>query len=168
VAQAVPLYDLTGSVTFWKNGAAIADVTSTLASAAATGTQPIEFRNIQITADGTRTIEIWETSSQSTINSVGFDFALPAGSVATWQNATTLPSDWSFFGNTDIPGEFMLAGMGLTALSLGSVKLGTLTLTAPTNPQHFELMLTAGELGNDTVPAFGIASESMTTGSDGY
>ncbi len=100
-------------MTFLKNGAAIADVTSTLASAAATGTQPIEFRNIQITADGTRTIEIWETSAQSTINSVGLDFALPAGSVATWQNATTLPSDWSLLGNTDIPGEFMLAGMGL-------------------------------------------------------
>ncbi len=92
---------------------------------------------------------------------------LPAGSVATWENSAALPSGWNLWGNTEKVGEFILGGMGLTALSSGSVKLGTLTLTAPTNPQHFELLLTAGELGNDTVPAFGIASESMTTGSDG-
>ncbi len=167
-ASALSVHNLHGSVTFWKTGTAIADVTSTLTSVqAATGTEPVEFRNMQITADGIRTIEIWETSAQSTINNVGLDLALPAGSVTTWQNATTLPSGWIMLGNTDKPGEFMLAGMGLTALLSGSVKLGTLTLTAPTNPQHFELLLTAGELGNDTVSPFGIASESMTIGSDG-
>ncbi len=167
-ASALSVHDLAGSVTFWKTGAAIADVTSTLISVpATTGTEPVEFRNMQIAADGTRTIEIWETSAQSDINSVELELALPAGSVATWENSAALPSGWSLLGNTEKAGEFILGGMGLTALSSGSVKLGTLTLTAPTNPQHFELVLTAGELGNDTVPAFGIASESMNTGSDG-
>ena len=167
-ASALSVHDLTGSATFWKTGTAIADVTSTLTSVqAATGTQPVEFRNMQIAADGTRTIEIWETSAQSDIKSVELKLALPAGSVATWEKAAALPSGWNLLGNADKAGEFTLGGMGLTALSSGSVKLGTLTLTAPTNPQHFELVLTAGELGNDTVPAFGIASESMTTGSDG-
>ena len=167
-ASALSVHDLAGSVTFWKTGVAIADVTSTLTSLpAATGTQPVEFRNIQIAADGTRTIEVWEISAQSDINSVELKLALPAGSVATWENSAALPYGWNLLGNTEKAGEFTLGGMGLTALSSGSVKLGTLTLTAPTNPQHFELVLTAGELGNDTVPAFGIASESMTTGSDG-
>jgi hypothetical protein len=49
----------------------------------------------------------------------------------------------------------------------GPVKLGTLTLTAPTNPAHFELLLTTGQLNNDTIPTFGIASDSLSTGADG-
>jgi len=57
--------------------------------------------------------------------------------------------------------------MGVTALSSGSVKLGTLTISAPTNQQHFELLLKTGLLGNDTIPAFGISSDSMTTALDG-
>ena len=69
--------------------------------------------------------------------------------------------------NKDKPGEFTLDGQGTTALSSGTVKLGTLTLTAPTNPQHFELSLSAAQLGNDTVPSPGISLDSITTGTDG-
>jgi VCBS repeat-containing protein len=162
------LFDLAGAVTFWKSGAAIAGVTSTLDSApAATGSQLIEFRNIQVAADGTRTVEIWETSSKTDIGSVQLELTLPDGSVASWVDAAGLPSGWSTVVNTGISGQFLLAGMGMTALSAGPVKLGTLTLTAPTNPQHFDLSLTAGELGTDTVPAFSNVSDSMTTGIDG-
>jgi hypothetical protein len=78
-----------------------------------------------------------------------------------------LPSGWTSLVNTALSGEFVLGGMGITALSAGPVKLGTLTLTAPGNPQHFDLSLRTGWLGNDSVPLFGIASDSMTTGSDG-
>jgi VCBS repeat-containing protein len=161
-------YDLAGAVTFWKSGAAIAGVTSTLDSApAATGSQLVEFRNIQVAADGTRTVEIWETSAKTDIGNVQLELTLPDGSVAFWVDAGGLPSGWSTVANTDVPGQFLLAGMGITALSAGSVKLGTLTLTAPTRPQHFELTLTSGELGSDSVPAFGIVSDTMTTGIDG-
>ena len=157
-------HNLTGSVTFWKTGTAIADVTSTFSSAsAATGTQPVEFRNIHVAADGTRSIEIWETSTKSDIKSVHLGLFLPTGSAATWQEAAVFPSGWSLLDNKDTPGEFTLDGNGTTALSSGSVKLGTLTLTAPTNPQHFELSLSTALLGNDTVPSFGISS----TGTDG-
>ena len=113
-------------------------------------------------ADGARTLEIWETSTKTNSNSLQLEFALPTGSVATWQDAAGLPSGWTTLANTGISGEFVLGGMGITALSAGPVKLGTLTLTAPTNPQHFELVLTTGQL-NDTI----IASDSMTTGADG-
>jgi hypothetical protein len=163
-----PAQDLTGSATFWKTGLPITAITSTLASSpAVAGTQPIEFRNIQTAADGSRTLEIWETSPTAAINSVQLDLSLPTGSTATWQDATGLPSGWNSSANTDKPGQFILGGIGTTALSAGSVKLGTLTLTAPTNPQHFELSLTAGQLGNDTIPAFALSSDSMTTGTDG-
>jgi hypothetical protein len=168
VAPPASFFDLTGSVHFWKSGAAIAGVTSTLDSApAATGSQLVEFRNIQVAADGTRTIEIWETSARTDIGSVQLELALPTGSVATWVDAAGLPSGWSSVPNTGLAGQFILGGFGTTALSAGPVKLGTLTLTAPTNPQHFDLSLTAGELGTDSVPAFGIVSDSMTTDIDG-
>ena len=159
---------ISGAVTFWKTGAPIADVVSTLASVpAASGTQPVEFRNIQVTADGSRTIEIWETSAHADTNSLQLELALPAGSVAAWQDAAGLPSGWISFPNTGIAGQFILAGIGITALSAGSIKLGTLTLTAPTNPEHFDLSLSCGQLGDDTIAAFGISSDSMTTGFDG-
>ena len=159
---------LTGGVTFWKTGVPIAGVTSILTSVpAAVGTQPVEFKNIQTAADGTRTLEIWENSTKTDIDSLQLEFSFSAGSVATWQDAATLPLDWNSLANTEIPGQFILGGIGTTALAAGPVKLGTLTLTAPVNPQHFDLSLKLGELGNDTVPLFGIASDSMTTGADG-
>jgi hypothetical protein len=161
-------HDLIGDVLFWKGGAALAGVTSTLDSApAATGSQLVEFRNIQVAADGTRTVEVWETSAKTDIGSVQLELTLPDGSVASWVDAAGLPSGWSTIANTSIPGQFLLGGFGMTALSAGPLQLGTLTLTAPTNPQHFDLSLTAGDLGSDSVPAFGIVSDTMTTGIDG-
>ncbi len=169
VAAAPVLHDLTGGVTFWKSGASITGVSSEIASVSAPlGTQLVEFRNIQVAADGARTIEIWETSTKNNIDSLQIELALPTGSTATWQDAAGLPAGWSSLANTGNSGEFLLAGVGLTPLSAGTVKLGTLALTAPTNPQHFDLLLRTGWLGNDTVPLFGITSDSMTTGSDGH
>ncbi len=170
ITEALPsvLHDLTGNITFWKTGAPITGVTSSLTTVSAvTSTQPIEFRNIHLAADGSRTIEIWVTSSKSDIGNVDLDVTLPTGSVATWQDATGLPSGWTSVTNTENPGMFILAGMGVMVLSSGSVQLGTLTLTAPANPQHFELLLNTGLLGNDTIPSFGLSSDSMTTALDG-
>ena len=163
----VQIVDLTGAVTFWKTGAPIAGVTSTLDTVPADpGAQGVEFRNIQIAADGTRTIEIWETSAND-LNSLQLEFALPTGSIATWQDEASLPSGWSSLVNTGISGEFMLGGVGLSPLSAGIVKLGTLTLTAPANPQHFELALSKGDLGDNAIAPFGIASDRMITALDG-
>ncbi len=166
---ASPLHHtLAGNVTFWKGGAPIAEVTSTLASMpVAAGTLPVEFRNIQVAADGSRTIELWKTSSKSDIHSLQLEFALPEGSVAAWRDASGLPSGWSSLANTGTSGFFVLGGTGITALSAESLQLGTLTLTVPTNPQHFDLSLSTGWLGNDGVPAFWTALDSTTTGADG-
>jgi hypothetical protein len=167
-AAAPVLHDLTGAVTFWKTGVAMTDVTSAFTSTPVTaGIQFVEFRNIQVSADGARTLEIWETSTKTNSNSLQLEFALPTGSVATWQNDSGLPSGWTSLINTGISGKFVLGGMGITALSAGTVKLGTLMLTAPVNPQHFDLSLRTGWLGNDSVPLFGVALDSMTTGADG-
>ena len=61
----------------------------------------------------------------------------------------------------------MLTGTGIRALSAESLQIGTLTLTVPTNPKHFDLSLSTGWLGNDAVPTFGTALDSGTTGGDG-
>ena len=66
-----------------------------------------------------------------------------------------------------VPGAFTLDGNGATPCYPGSVKLGTLALTALINPQHFELSLSTSQLGNDTVPSVGLSSDCMTTGTDG-
>ncbi len=162
------IVDLTGSVTFWKTGAPIAGVTSILTTEpSSTGTQSVEFRNIQIAAGGTRTIEIWKTSAKTDINSLQLELALQTGSIATWQDAADLPAGWNTVANTGLAGQFILGGIGTTALSAGPVKLGTLTLTAPANPQHFELALTKGELGKDTIASYGIASDFTETAFDG-
>ncbi len=168
--EALPpvLHDLTGNFTFWNTGTAISGVSSTLTSVpASTGTHLVEFRNIQTAADGSRTIEIWETSAKTDLNSLQLELALPTGSTASWQDAANLPAGWSAVANTGLADRFILGGMGTTALYAGPVKLGTLTLAAPANPQHFELSLRTGWLGNDTIHPFGIASDSMTTGADG-
>ncbi|MEI6638709.1 MAG: Ig-like domain-containing protein [Chlorobium sp.] len=162
------LNDLIGSARFWKTGAPISNVTSTLTPSASSG-HPIEFRNIQTAADGSRTIEIWETSSRTDISDLSFDLALPTGSVPTWQAATTLPAGWTSVATTTVPAAFMLAGLGslTTPLSAGSVKLGTLTLSAPTNPSHFDLTLVMGSVGGTSISPFGIVPDATTTGSDG-
>ena len=80
------VHDLTGSATFWKTGSPIPYVTCTFTSVpAASGTQPVEFRNIHVAADGSRSIEIWETSTSSDIKSVHLGLSLPTGSAVTWQ-----------------------------------------------------------------------------------
>ena len=175
MTEGVPpvLHNLNGGVTFWKTGAPITGVESSTFNSD-TGffhtlefrTQLIEFKNIQVATDGTRTIEIWETPRNS-INSLQLAFTFSPGSVATWQDATGLPSDWISVINTDKPGQFILGGMGTTALPVQSVMLGTLTLTPPTNPDRFDLFLSAGWLGDDTVSSIGIASDSTITGADG-
>ncbi|MFZ4524196.1 MAG: Ig-like domain-containing protein [Chlorobium sp.] len=175
MTEGVPpeLHNLNGEVTFWKTGIPITDVESStfnsdtgFAHTLELRTQIIEFRNIQVATDGSRTIEIWETPGKS-INSLQLAFTFSPGSVATWQDATGLPSGWISVINTEKPGQFILGGMGTTALPVQSVMLGTLTLTQPTNPDRFDLLLSAGWLGDDTVPGIGIASDSMITGADG-
>ncbi|MFZ4524190.1 MAG: Ig-like domain-containing protein [Chlorobium sp.] len=167
------LHNLNGGVTFWKTGLPIPDVESStfnsdigFAHTLELRTQLIEFKNIQVATDGSRTIEIWETPGKS-INSLQLAFTFSPGSVATWQDATGLPSGWISVINTEKPGQFILGGMGTTALPVQSVMLGTLTLTQPTNPDRFDLFLNAGWLGDDTVSSIGIASDSMITGADG-
>ena len=166
---ASPLYHtLAGDVTFWKGGAPITEVTSTLASIpVSSGTMPVEFRNIQVAADGSRTIELWKTLAKSDIYSLQLEFALPEGSVAAWQDASGLPSGWNSLVNTGTSGLIVLSGKGIKALSAESLQLGTLTLTVPANPQHFDLSLSTGWLGNDAVPTFGTALDCMSTGADG-
>jgi methionine-rich copper-binding protein CopC len=148
-------FNVTENVTFWKTGAALSGATSSLV--ATNTTPPVEFRNLQIAADGSRSFEIWETSTGT--NSLQLKVALPDGAIGTWQDAAGLVNDWSSLANTEISGQFGLAGIGLTALADGPVKLGTLTMHSPNPFTSFDLSLITGSLGTQAVAPFSITPD---------
>ena len=163
--------DLSGHITFWKSGEAITDVTTTLTALPTDGTHAIELKNIHVNADGSHTVDVWATTPNSTTGSFECEFLLPDGSSATWQDAQGLPKDWSSHANPTASGSFLVLGMSgtsLVTLSEGSVKLGTLTISQPTTPDHFDLLLATGMVGDDTVEGFGVVSNSANTGNDNY
>jgi len=159
-------HDLTGNITFWKGGAAISDVTTTLSAMPIVGTQLVEFRDIHTNADGSHTVEIWVTSS-SDIASLQLEFMLSTGAVASWNSGDGLPTEWMSVVNT-ATGQFQLASItGAAALPAGTLKLGTLTVASPTSAEHVELLLNSGTLGNEAVATTGIVFDTTTTSSDG-
>lgn len=161
-------FDLSGDIRFWKTGTGITGVSSILSTnPVAGGAQPIEFRNMQVGADGSRTIEIWETSTSTSIDDIQLELKLPEGSAASWLNSATLPSGWTSLINTETSGVFIIEVRGLIPLSAGAVRLGTLTLSSPAPASHLELQLISGILGDVDIPAFGIVSDTIVTGNAG-
>jgi len=156
-------FNVTENVTFWKTGLALSGANSSLV--ATNTTPPVEFRNLQIAADGSRSFEIWETSTGT--NSLQLKVALPDGAIGTWQDAVGLPSGWSSLANTEISGQFGLAGIGLTALADGPVKLGTLTMHSPNPFTSFDLSLITGSLGTQVVAPFSITPDITNLSSNG-
>ena len=155
----------TGSVSFWKTGEAITDVTTTLTALPTDGTHAIELKNIHVKADGSHTVEVWATTPDSTTGSVEFEFDLPTGSTASWQDAAKLPSGWTSVNHITATGAFRVAGMSTNSLAEGAVKLGTLTISQATNPDTFELAMTHAQLGDDDVAGYAVSSVSSSTGS---
>jgi len=161
-----PTHDLTENITFWKTGAAISDVATTITSVPTGDTHPIALKNIHVAADGSHVVEVWATTPNSTTGSMELEFALPTGSSATWQSAANLPVGWTSAANTiATSGHLLVGGMSANPLSEGQVKLGTLTITMPTNPDNLELLLVGGQLGDNDIEGFGISSISSNTGS---
>ena len=156
---------LSGHITFWKTGEAITDVTTTLTTLPTDGTHAIELKNIHVKADGSYTVEVWATTPNSTTGSFECEFVLPTNSSATWQDSAKLPARWTSTSNTIASGNFLVDGMSTNPLVEGQVKLGTLTITMPTEADNFELLLIGGQLGDNDLEGFGINSISSNTGS---
>ena len=152
-------HDLTGNITFWKTGEAMSDVHVEVMPAASTGiANLIEFRNIELHADGSRTVEIWKTASQSDSENFDFELELQDGSETTWQSM--LPAGWNSEIGQDTPGIFSLAAIGSgAALASKAVQLGVLTLTEPTDTTSFTLSLVDGIVGTDEAAPFTITSQ---------
>jgi methionine-rich copper-binding protein CopC len=161
---AAATYSVNENVTFWKTGAALSGATSSLVSVPTT-TSPVEFKNLQIVADGSHTLEIWETSTG--IDSLQMQLTLPNGAVTSWQDAKGLPTGWTSSANTEVTGQFGLAGFGVTSFSAGAVKLGTLTITNLNQSSGFEISLSAGSLGEQAVTPFSINPDITNTSIDG-
>jgi len=164
LAPAPITHDLTGNITFWKTGEAITDVTTTLTALPTDGTHAIELKNIHVTADGSHTVEVWATSTTE-IASLQLAFSFSTNASATWNAAEGLASNWMSAVNTT-NGAFELASMtGVSPLPAGTIKLGTLTLSDPTNPDTFELAMTYAQLGSNDVAGYAVSSVHSTTGS---
>ena len=143
------VYDMGGSITFWKSGEALDNV---MASVTHAGQQLVEFRNVQLGENGARTVEIWKSSTDKSVESLDLELVLQDGSQASWTDAAGTPSGWISLSNTDATsGHFLISGYGLEkggALSTQSVKLGLLTLSGGVDQNPFEVALVSGELGD--------------------
>ena len=157
-------HDLYGTMTFWKNGVALSDVGTTVASVPMeTGSEHVEFRNLQQQADGSYAVELWETSAQTDIHGLQLELLVPGGATATWQQSAALPQSWTGVVNNNIAGHVVLAGMGLDSLAAGSLQLGMLRFSAPTNPDNFALTIVTGWIGGEALLPVSVACTSSST-----
>ncbi|MFZ4525577.1 MAG: DUF4347 domain-containing protein [Chlorobium sp.] len=162
----LPRHTLSGSVTFWKDTLPLSHVE--LQTTSVIPTMPeVEFKNLQLHADGSRTVELWVNSPSNTVQSVQVELELQAGSSATWQNAATMPSSWTTLTNGSSNGHFVIGSVGLNALATASMQLGTITLSAPTDASRFELALLAGTINGDMLTPYSATSSNVTTGAEG-
>jgi len=159
-------HTLTGNVTFWKDLQPITDVT--VAATASSATHEVEFKNVQLHSDGSRTVDVWLNNTATHVRSVHLEMDLQAGSTATqWESAEAL-SAWNFEANTTIDGQVIMGGMSTTALKAGLVKLGTLTLSAPSDASHFEIALSEGQLNNDAeIVPFSVVTDQAASDANG-
>ncbi|NTW54978.1 MAG: DUF4347 domain-containing protein, partial [Chlorobaculum sp.] len=160
-----PVSTINGEVSFWKTGEALDGVSLdiTTASSVNGSDRSLFFENVQLHADGSRSIEVWAHSS-TPFESLQLDWLLPGGSEAVWVDTATHPVGWSSLTATTNEREFRVSGFGLNSYAAGSVRLGTLTLSAPDDTSRFELSLVSGEVGTVAVSPFNIIA--ATTGTD--
>ncbi|WP_328591695.1 FG-GAP-like repeat-containing protein [Prosthecochloris vibrioformis] len=160
--------DVEGSVTFWKTGASLEGVEVRAQSALqeSDGGTAVMIRELLEHEDGSRTMEVWAKSDES-IESLQLEFGLSTGATVVWEDAADLPSGWTSLANTENDGEFILGGMGLTGITAGEYLLGTMRVSAPDDPDRFELSLESGALGNASSDLFDLVSVRSSTQADG-
>ena len=157
------VHDMAGSITFWKSGEALDNVIATVTPV---GQQLVEFRNFQVGVDGTRTVEIWKTVTDKSVESIDLELVLQDGSQASWTDAEGTPAGWNSLANTEASsGHFLISGYGLEksggALSTQSVKLGLLTLSGGVDQDSFKIALASGEVGDTELAPFIITSSGV-------
>ena len=165
-SASLPRHTLSGGVTFWKDTLPLSHVELQTTSVIPT-TPEVEFKNLQLHTDGTRTVELWVNSPSSTVQSIQVELELQAGSIATWQNAATMPSSWTTLTNSSPNGHFVIGSVGLNALATASMQLGTITLSAPTDTSRFELAMLAGTIDGAQLTPYSATSSGVTTGAEG-
>jgi len=166
-SASLPRHTLSGGVTFWKDTLPLSHVE--LQTTSVIPTMPeVEFKNLQLHADGSRTVELWVNSSSNTVQSVQVELELQAGSSATWQTAATMPSSCTTLTSSNSNGHFAIGSIGVTPLATTSTQLGTLTLSAPTDTSRFELAMLAGTINGDMLTPYSATSSNVTTDSNGH
>jgi uncharacterized delta-60 repeat protein len=148
-AYPVENHDLYGNITFWKTGEALSNVQPTLATTPMeSGSQKVEFHNLQHQSDGSYTVELWASSTQTDIHSFQLELLFPESSSVTWQQGSALPGGWMSTLGEAATGHVVLGGTGLQAMQTGEAKLGVLTFSTPENPDNIMLSVASGWMGD--------------------
>uniref|UniRef100_Q3AR79 DUF4347 domain-containing protein n=1 Tax=Chlorobium chlorochromatii (strain CaD3) TaxID=340177 RepID=Q3AR79_CHLCH len=163
-------YSLSGNISFWKDKATPLQDVSIVATSAMQTPDLLEFRNIQLHSDGSRTVELWTTSPSNTLHAIQVELELQEGSTATWQNSTSIPSNWTTVTHVNNNGHFVLGSMGIEpiAMEAPTVKLGELTLSAPIDQERFEIAIVNGLTNEQAITPFALTSSEIISNKQGH
>uniref|UniRef100_Q3ART7 C-type lectin n=1 Tax=Chlorobium chlorochromatii (strain CaD3) TaxID=340177 RepID=Q3ART7_CHLCH len=160
-------HDLYGNITFWKSGNPLNDVQPTLASKPMENhDQEVAFRNLQQQSDGSYTVELWASTTQTDIHDFQLQLYFPESTTSvSWQASSTL-NGWISVLSDQTTGQVVLGGVSTAqTLQTGSVQIGTLSFSAPDIPDNFTLTAASGWIGTENiVPTSILCTATDTTG----
>jgi len=161
-----PVSELAGEVLFWKTGAAIEGAEVTIAGGLDESGADVYFEDLVAHEDGSRSVDVWIRTTDS-VENVELGFVLQAGTEAEWSDDPSLPADWTASADSSGGDLFVLAGSASGGLPAGSLRLGTLTVSAAADPDLFELSLTGGALGEVQLSQQSVFFSRTTVQADG-
>uniref|UniRef100_Q3ARU1 SbsA Ig-like domain-containing protein n=1 Tax=Chlorobium chlorochromatii (strain CaD3) TaxID=340177 RepID=Q3ARU1_CHLCH len=148
-----PTHDLSGHITFWKTGNAISNVQATLATMPMQpASDDVAFRNLQHQSNGGYTVELWATTTQTELQSIQLAMQFSDNVTAQWQQSSAVPTGWLSVINNTQAGHLEIGTIGQATMQGDEeIMLGTLTFSAPDNPNNFTLAVTSGWLGDNSI-----------------
>lgn len=162
-----PAGGLQGHVYHWKSHVLLSNTKVQIQDNKAIEATPGEAFDLRAVnfdaATGKLTVEVWVNPTAEIGN---FDFTVGSASASAINFTSALPADWTVIPNTGIPGNLLVSGFSLSALS-SSTRLGTLELNLPASSTSASIGFFDIVLGNQNAAAQSIALASQVTGTDG-
>jgi hypothetical protein len=146
---------LSGIVYSWKSHMLLSGVNVQLKPQTGGVSQLYELRNVNLTASGDVTAEVWANLGSTAVQSLQFDLGIDGGATGTFTADTaTLGGFLTTSGNT--AGHVSLGAITTGAGLSGSVRLGTLSLDEPVGTTLSSVNFVKGEAGASKLAAYGV------------
>lgn len=149
--------NLTGKVYDWKNHKLINDVLISIAPQGAAVTdavnnKPFEFRNVELTASGDLTADLWvNPGASASFGGIDLGANIDNRIVANFEQntnvSTGLPASWTVLFDNSQTGSFRIAATGLEAVTK-AVNLGKVTLDTPAGMSKTTVAITDSMIDN--------------------